>query len=64
MKTLAEQAGNAAQLAEECKELNKQNANMSKELAGVGEKFKEEQLKRKNQKPFGLFNLMICRYLR
>ena len=48
MKSLAEQAGNAAQLAEDVKELRKENNSMSKELAGVGEKFREEQLKRKN----------------
>ena len=48
MKSLAEQAGNAAQLAEDVKDLKKENASMSKELAGVGQKFREEQLKRKN----------------
>ena len=42
MKLLTEEARNAAELAEEVKDLKKENKKMSSELAGVGEKFKEE----------------------
>ena len=52
MKVLSEEAGNSseirAKLEEDCKSLKKENSSMSKELQGVGEKFREEQLKRKN----------------
>ena len=43
MKILTEEAGNAAALAEECKDLKKENKSMKKELDGVAEKFKEEK---------------------
>ena len=35
-------------MAIECKELKLQNASMEKDLIGVSDKFKEEQVKRKN----------------
>ena len=47
MAKLEAEAGTAAELAEECRELDKQNKAMTKELDGVAEKFREEQTKRK-----------------
>jgi len=42
MAVLEAQAGNAAELAEQCKELTVHNKAMTKELDGVAEKFREE----------------------
>ena len=47
IEVLAQQAGNAEELDAQVKELTKENKKMSKELDGVGEKFRLEMQKRK-----------------
>lgn len=48
MEGLKKASENAAELAEQVKGLTKDNTKMKKELDGFGEKFREEQNKRKN----------------
>ena len=47
MEALAKTAGHAEELDAKCKELTSENKVMRTELDGIGEKFKEEQNKRK-----------------
>jgi uncharacterized coiled-coil DUF342 family protein len=48
MEGLKKASENAAELAEQVKGLTKDNTKMKKELDGFGEKFREEQNKRKS----------------